>query len=822
MSNANIYTVGGTVQAGKGVYIPRRADEELVALCRAGTFVYILTPRQMGKSSLMVRTAERLAEEATRSVMIDLTQIGVQVSAEEWYLGLLATIGDQLQLETDVIYWWQARANLSMTQRLTLFFQEVLLAEVAEPVVVFVDEIDTTLSLPFTDDFYATIRYFYNARAHVPEFRRLSFTLIGVATPSDLIRDPQRTPFNIGQRVDLTDFTFEEALPLADGLGLPPDEALLVLRWVLKWTGGHPYLTQRLCCALTNQAKRSWSEADLGQLVVSVFFGKKSEEDANLRFVRDMLTRRVPAAVNKGDVLNTYYEVRRGRAVPDEEQSVAKSHLKLSGIVCRENAVLRVRNLIYAEVFDDKWIKEHLPAWIRQMAVSIKEPSRPLCFVTMPFGKKPSDTGSMVDFDAIYRELIAPAIVEAGLEPLRADEEMDGGIIHKHTFERLILCEYAVADLTTNNANVFYNLGIRHAVRPWSTVLLFASGISRLPFDVAILRAMVYQLTAEGFPASIASDKAALVGRLVAAREAATENPQAATDSPIFQLLEGFPNFDHTKTDAFRDRVRYSHEVKQRLAFARKEGVEALRSLEEELGNLKYLESGVVIDLFLSYRAVKAWDEVIAMVDKMSRQLATTVMVQEQLALALVRTRRGEEAEKVLQDLLSRHGPSSETLALLGRVYKDRWEAALQSGMAFLARGLLEKAIHAYLRGFEADWRNSYPGINAVTLMELKELPDPRRAQLIPVITYAVERRIATGKSDYWDYATLLELAMLAKDEQKVMAALSEALASVRESWESETTARNLRLIREARERRQEIIPWAKEVEEALLYRPNE
>jgi tetratricopeptide (TPR) repeat protein len=227
----------------------------------------------------------------------------------------------------------------------------------------------------------------------------------------------------------------------------------------------------------------------------------------------------------------------------------------------------------------------------------------------------------------------------------------------------------------------------------------------------------------------------------------------------------------------------------------------------------------VVIDLFLSYRAVRAWEEMIALVDKMPRPLAATAMVQEQLALALNRAGRGEEAEKVLTDLIAQRGPSSETYGILGRVYKDRWEEAAKGGETFLARGLLDKAIDAYLRGFEADWRDAYPGVNTVTLMELKEPPDPRRAQLLPVVAYAVERRIASGKPDYWDHATRLELAVLAKDEPKVMDALGNALAAVREAWEPETTARNLRLIREARERRQEAVPWAQEVEEALEHR---
>jgi len=133
-----------------------------------------------------------------------------------------------------------------------------------------------------------------------------------------------------------------------------------------------------------------------------------------------------------------------------------------------------------------------------------------------------------------------------------------------------------------------------------------------------------------------------------------------------------------------------------------------------------------------------------------------------------------------------------------------------------LARGLLDNAINAYLKGFEADWRDAYPGVNVVTLMEVKDPPDPRREQLLPVVRYAVERKIAIGKPDYWDYATLLELAVLAKDEERAMKSLSNALAAIREGWEPETTAHNLRLIREARERRQESVEWEKGIEKEL------
>lgn len=442
--------------------------------------------------------------------------------------------------------------------------------------------------------------------------------------------------------------------------------------------------------------------------------------------------------------------------------------------------------------------------------------NKPLCFVLMPFGKKPDAAGALIDFDAVYQELIKPAIEEADLEPLRADEEMTGGIIHKPMFERLILCEFAVADLTTANANVFYELGLRHAVRGWSTALIFGEG-SRLPFDVALLRAMPYRLSAAGLPENVPEFRQALVKRLTEARKFSVDDPKGVIDSPIYQLVENYPDIDREKTDVFRERVRYSASLKARLADARRDGLEALRAVEAELGDMKKVESGVVIDLFLSYRAVEGWKEMIALGDKMSRPLAATVMVQEQLGLALNRDGQGEKAEQVINELLVQRGASSETYGILGRIYKDRWEAALKSENTFLARGLLNKAAEAYLHGFEADWRDAYPGVNALTLMELKEPPDPRRKQLTPVVAYAAERRIASGKPDYWDFATRLEIAVLEKDEERAASALSDALARVREIWEPKTTARNLRLIREARERRQDAEAWSKEIEDALL-----
>jgi MAP3K TRAFs-binding domain len=151
---------------------------------------------------------------------------------------------------------------------------------------------------------------------------------------------------------------------------------------------------------------------------------------------------------------------------------------------------------------------------------------------------------------------------------------------------------------------------------------------------------------------------------------------------------------------------------------------------------------------------------------------------------------------------------------LLGRVYKDRWEAAKKDKRPE-ARNFLRRAIESYLTGFQADWRDAYPGINAVTLMEMQDKPDPMQAEILPVVKYAATQK-ARRSADYWDYATLLELAVLARDPDDADAHLADVLAMVSEPWQLDTTERNLRLIRELRTGRGEDAAWVTGLEEAL------
>lgn len=435
----------------------------------------------------------------------------------------------------------------------------------------------------------------------------------------------------------------------------------------------------------------------------------------------------------------------------------------------------------------------------------------PLCFVLMPFGRKMDAAGRVTDFDAVYEQIIAPAVEDAGLEPIRADEEKIGGTIHKPMFERLMLCHYAVADITGANPNVFYELGIRHAIRPRSTVIVFAEG-TVLPFDIALVRGLSYKTDGGGVPIGAETTRKAIADQLNEARGTATD------DSPIFQLVDHLPRWevDHSKTDIFRKSVDYSQRYKARLRQAVREGPEAVETIVNEpaLANLLEVEGGVVVDLFLSLRDVKAHAAMIDLYDRMPLPLRRARLMREQLGFALNREGRFEEAEKVLKEVIEEFGPSSETNGLLGRVYKDRWDRARKEGLPE-ARALLKNAIDTYLAGFEADWRDAFPGINAVTLMEMSAKPDPRQAEILPVVRYAAARK-ARRNPDYWDHATLLELAVLARDAEDAEDQLGEALALARAGWNLETTARNLRLIGQMREDRGEDASWIEQIARSL------
>jgi tetratricopeptide (TPR) repeat protein len=364
---SDFFVAGGTLRPDSPSYVKRPADDELCELALAGQFCYVLTARQMGKSSLMVRTARQLQEHGIGTAIIDLTKIGTEVSVEQWYLGLITRLKGQLKLSVDPEAWWAERASLGAVQRFVDFLHDVVLVEIEGPVVIFVDEIDTTLNLDFSDDFFAAIRFTYNARAADPTYNRLTFVLLGVATPADLIKDRSRTPFNIGQGIDLREFSQEDAQVLQYGLqAAGPGGGDTVFARIFYWTNGHPYLTQKLCLTVAEMGDGRWTHERVDELVERLFLSEGARKETNLQFVRD----RIGASPQRRRLLTLYRQVYEGKTIPENERSLDQNRLKLFGLVRAEKGVLEVRNEIYRRVFDLDWIKSNTPVdWTRRIAV---------------------------------------------------------------------------------------------------------------------------------------------------------------------------------------------------------------------------------------------------------------------------------------------------------------------------------------------------------------------------------------------------------------------------------------------------------------------
>ncbi len=372
----SFFVVGGTLAQDAPSYVQREADDEVFRLLRAGEYCHVLTPRQMGKSSLMVRTAARLRAAGTVAILLDLTALGVNVSPEQWYRGQIRRIGRQLGQEATFERRWQTATEqgLGAYQRWEAVLTEFVLSQGDDPVVIFIDEIDIVRSLPFSaDEYFAGIRQMYNARAENPAFRRLTFCLLGVVTPFELIQDPRHTPFNVGKQIELRDFTGAEVeRSLAKGLIGPErdgERVARLLRRVLYWTGGQPYLTQRLCERLATEPALI-EAAGVDRACRNIFFrqGDRASADDHLLFVRERLLR---GGADLASVLTEYQEMlrrsasfwRRGRGLDVvREDDPTTAALRLSGIArLGPSGTLLPRNRIYSTVFDAKWAASQMP-----------------------------------------------------------------------------------------------------------------------------------------------------------------------------------------------------------------------------------------------------------------------------------------------------------------------------------------------------------------------------------------------------------------------------------------------------------------------------
>lgn len=460
---------------------------------------------------------------------------------------------------------------------------------------------------------------------------------------------------------------------------------------------------------------------------------------------------------------------------------------------------------------------------------------QPLCFVLMPFGSKPDPSGGPnIDFDRVYDSAIKPGIDAAQMQPIRADEEELGGIIHRAMFERLLVCSYALADLTTSNPNVLYELGVRHTARPGTTLMVYAKS-TPLPFDVRMLRTQPYGLGdgnqfSDGEAATL---REAIAGHLVTMRKANRQD--GIRDSPLFELVPAWnPRpLPPDAADSFRAEVRASEQVKDELDRLRTLGQEEgqFDAVRAELEQIRVQtladgmpDAGIMIKLLLVHRSIGDWSGMIDVYEVMPPDLARQAPVRQQYALAY--NRRAEmnmlsgdiagaaaDRARALSSLLrleKEQGPNSETSGLVGRIYKSQWLTARDQGDLDKSQMFLDRAVDAYVRGFETDWHDVYPGINAVTLLEAQGDAQAmeHKDRLLPVVRFAAEQRLRAAEPDYWDYATMLEVLILTRDAGDASDLVRRVLAARTESWQPESTADNLRILESVRLRRGEETSW--------------
>lgn len=368
VSNSDFFMAGGALLPEASSYVKRPADDELFQLILAGRFAYVLGPRHMGKSSLMMHTVCRVQQQGFHTATVQLGAIDRHVSIEQAYLFLIKRLKLQLKLSVDPDTWWADHASLETSKRFIDFLHDVVLTEIKSPIAIFVDELNNVAAnSTFFGEFFETLRFLYEARATDSLYDRLTFVCLGLPSFPDLVEDQNRSLFSNGQRVELSEFNRQEAQTLKQGLQeCCPGQGELIFDRIFYWTNGHPYLTQKLCSNVARMWDGHWNEERVDGLVERLFGSGLADRDPNLQ----VIIQGIIASPKQRQLLSLYRQVHNGTRVAEDEQSPQQRQLQFLGLLTSNSGSLKVRNEIYRLAFDQDWIKANTPInWVKLSAI---------------------------------------------------------------------------------------------------------------------------------------------------------------------------------------------------------------------------------------------------------------------------------------------------------------------------------------------------------------------------------------------------------------------------------------------------------------------
>ena len=458
-----------------------------------------------------------------------------------------------------------------------------------------------------------------------------------------------------------------------------------------------------------------------------------------------------------------------------------------------------------------------------------------LCFVMMPFGEKVNESNMKIDFDIVYQQLITPAILAAKLKPIRDDEKKLGGLIIKTMFERIIFCDFAIADITYDNPNVFYELGIRHAVRPFTTIIISEKTYSNLPFDVSPVRVIYYEYDFINKTVAGCKEKVKELSELLLDCKTYAGDPEP--DSPIKQLFSEFDFPEVNKyINASKDfeswishlqgaiqtvedlvnrwkqlNVQFHNEKdplrKEEIKLLEQKKIDEIKSKEELIRDNPLEKYALLLTITKAYRDTNSIELLVSLLESIQPERREIYPeLEERLAHAYKISGKYDEAENIVEKLLlsGKHNQRPALNSLLGSIYKHKSESLKEKNPDF-SDYLLKKAIEKYRESFDDNPNEYYPGICLLNLLYTSGSEEHITLfnKYFPLVEYSIDRRLKKT-NEFWGYAARIELETLRDNKEKVKENIYPALSSPHAPWKREATARHLKRIADYKEKKGE------------------